>query len=146
MLIIRPKTFFTLTESRLLKNSQNDEITDFFTTCEFWKSCPIHIECTLCMYDGSHEDVHTSCKVSLVETMEFATPVESAHNRRTNRPEREREKEKIRMCSRRDEGKISNLQKIRTLGGKRTFYNFEIATNYEIYKIRVNVSTFLYTL
>ena len=60
--------------------------------------------------------------------------------------EREREKEKIRMCSRRDEGKISNLQKIRTLGGKRTFYNFEIATNYEIYKIRVNVSTFLYTL
>ena len=102
------------------------------------------------MYDGSHEDVHTSCKVSLVETMEFATPVESAHNRRTNRPERERErereKEKIRMCSRKDEGKISNLQKIRTLGGKRTFYNFEIATNYEIYKIRVNVSTFLYTL
>ena len=93
MLIIRPKTFFTLTESRLLKNSQNDEITDFFTTCEFWKSCPIHIECTLCMYDGSHEDVHTSCKVSLVETMEFAKPVESAHNRRTNRPERERERE-----------------------------------------------------
>ena len=32
------------------------------------------------------------------------------------------------------------------LGGKRTFYNFEIGTNYEIYKIRVNVSTFLYTL
>ena len=30
MLIIRPKTSFTLTESRLLKNSQNDEITDFF--------------------------------------------------------------------------------------------------------------------
>ena len=48
------------------------------------------------MYDGSHEDVHTSCKVSLVETMEFATPVESAHNRRTNRPERERERERER--------------------------------------------------
>lgn len=50
------------------------------------------------MYDGSHEDVHTSCKVSLVETMEFATPVESADNRRTNRPERERERKRKYAC------------------------------------------------
>lgn len=93
----------------------------------------------------SHEDVHTSCKVSLVETMEFATPVESAHNRRTNRPERERERKRKYACV---QGRMRAKFQIckKSLGGKRTFYNFEIATNYRIYKIRVNVSTFLYTL
>lgn len=93
------------------------------------------------MYNGSHEDVHTSCKVSLVETMEFATPVESAHKRKTNRPEREREKKYA--CV---EGRVSakfQICKKSEHSGKRTFYNIEIATNYKSYKIRVYLFTFL---